>query len=333
MKKNLFIALAALTICGSCSNESYLPGSEQELAELNGEYEKMKYHTEKFEGEDDLEKIETSADEATIKASMDEYVTELMNRTATAKEKVMRSTYSATATVVGVFKVGSCGTFKELYVSLDCEDTKESSFVSGDVGDTFVDGAGNVNLQFCLVAANRFYPGGVFLVNHVNYSLSDRDSRHAVVRHHDSDDKNPNNHVSGTHPDYLYKENLSGYTKIDRNTTLAWMFPDKLAHSGWDYINANNIGFGPTGNIKYGVLTSALAASGYINVDDEDSGNTNWIKRYRDGYNLDGGFDAWTASNECGIFADKNTVYNVSVSTSANFSKNNHFQPLGRPTF
>lgn len=327
MKKNFFIALAALMICGSCSDESYLPGNEKELADLNGEYETMKYHTEKFEGEDDLEKIETSADEATIKASMDEYVTELMNRTATAKERVMRSTYSATTNVVGVFKVGSCGTFKELYVALDCEDTKEGTFISGEVGDSFVDGAGNLNFHFCLVDANRYYPGGVFLVNHVNYAILHMNSWDAVVRHHDSDDKNPQNKVSGTHPEFTRPEDIVGYAKIDRNATLAWMFPDKMLHPTRLELSRNNIGFGAPGNIKYGLLTSDNAASGYINVDDEDSGNTNWIKRYKGGYTLDNKFDARLAADNCGIYADKNTVYNVSVSTHPNFSENNFFWP------
>lgn len=82
MKRNIFIALAAFAICSSCSDSYYLPETEQDLAQLNSEYDDVKAK----EADDEGEKIETLASEAEIQASMDEYKAELMNRESVAKE-------------------------------------------------------------------------------------------------------------------------------------------------------------------------------------------------------------------------------------------------------
>ena len=87
MKRNIFIALAAFAICDSY----YLPETEQDLAQLNSEYDDVKAK----EADDEGEKIETLASEAEIQASMDEYKAELMNRESVAKERVMRDVYAA----------------------------------------------------------------------------------------------------------------------------------------------------------------------------------------------------------------------------------------------
>lgn len=101
MKRNIFIALAAFVICSSCSDSYYLPETEQDLAQLNSEYDDVKAK----EADDEGEKIETLASEAEIQASMDEYKAELMNRESVAKERVMRGVYAAKGGVVGVFKI------------------------------------------------------------------------------------------------------------------------------------------------------------------------------------------------------------------------------------
>lgn len=67
MKRNIFIALAAFAICSSCSDSYYLPETEQDLAQLNSEYDDVKAK----EADDEGEKIETLASEAEIQASMD----------------------------------------------------------------------------------------------------------------------------------------------------------------------------------------------------------------------------------------------------------------------
>ena len=136
------------------------------MAQLNSEYDDVKAK----EADDEGEKIETLASEAEIQASMDEYKAELMNRESVAKERVMKTAYAAATNVVGVFKISSCGTYKELRISMDCEDKRDNSYTTGNVGATYIEN-GNVNFVFCLTNANRYYPGGVLLVDHINYSL------------------------------------------------------------------------------------------------------------------------------------------------------------------
>lgn len=165
MKRNIFIALAAFAICSSCSDSYYLPETERDLAQLNSEYDDVKAK----EADDEGEKIETLASEVEIQASMDEYKAELMNRESVAKERVMRTAYAAATNVVGVFKISSCGTYRELKITMDCEDKKSDSYTTGNVGASYVEG-GNVNFVFCLTNASRFYPGGVLLVDHINYN-------------------------------------------------------------------------------------------------------------------------------------------------------------------
>lgn len=323
MKRIFFIAIAALAICSSCSDSYYLPETEQELAQLDKEYETVKYHEEKFKGEDDQEKIETSADEVKLRASMDEYVTELMNRSSIAKERVMRTVYSSTIPVVGVFKISTCGSNKEMKLVIDCEDSSENSGTSGSIGASHVDGSGNVNFMFCLTNANRYYPGGVFLVDHINYNMGLTQGSSgrvrqidAFVRHHDAEDSNPSHSMICGHPDYQLTSDLGGYTKIDRDATLAWGFPP--------YPSQFDLGtyYGP-GGIDYGLLSTTIAATGTIYFDDEDNHNANWIQRYKLGTTLDGSFTADTALREYGITANKNTRYSVSLSTDTKFSKNN----------
>ena len=51
MKRNIFIALAAFAICSSCSDSYYLPETEQDLAQLNSEYDDVKAKEADDEGE------------------------------------------------------------------------------------------------------------------------------------------------------------------------------------------------------------------------------------------------------------------------------------------
>lgn len=321
MKRNIFIALAAFAICSSCSDSYYLPETEQDLAKLENEYDGAKAK----EAEDEGEKIETLATEDEIKASMDEYKTMLMNRASVAKERVMRSAYAATNPVVGVFKVNSCGSNKELKISMDCEDRRDDSYTTGNVGASYVEG-GNVNFIFCLTNANRFYPGGVLLVDHINYDLAftqgyviQRRKIDVIVRYHDTEDNNPSNFIETTHDDY--KNGLRGYSSVGDDVTLAWGFPSDP--------NLFNLGsyFGPGDGIQYGLLSTVKAATGSIHCDDEDKNNKNWIQRYNVGYNLDNSFTDVRALGDFGIAPDGNTNYSVCLSTDSKFKKGNRFYP------
>ncbi len=338
MNKNILIALAALVIGSSCSDNNYLSGIEDELANLDNEYAISSLAEE----DDDSEKIETLADEASIQQAMDEYVQTLMNNSATAKQRVMRTAYRAVGTIVGVFKVGSCGSFKELSLLIDAEDRRDASRIEGEVGDSYIGSSGNVHLKFCLVSANRYYPGGVFLIDHINYTLVLPELEGSInptyrymdviVRYHDTEDKNPSNAIKCDYPEYPTLESIShGYTQIGNNAALAWGFPvlDERAPI-IKYTSAPGY-IGPGGNIKYGVLTSTVAASGYIHIDDEDKNNKNWIKCYRLGATLDNSFNAKEARDVYGILPNGNTDYSIVISTAATFRKSNRFYPITDP--
>lgn len=329
MKNNVFMAAIALAMCCSCSDSNYLLDTEQELAKLESEYETGKYKEEKIVGEDGPEKIETSADALKLQASMDEYVVELMNRSAVAKEKVMRTAYSSTNSVVGVFKISTCGSLKELTVGLDCEDHNEDSGISGNVGASYVDGNGNVRMIFCLANADRYYPGGVLLVDHINYSIRYTSGIYsalrqvdAFVRHHDLEDNKPANYISSNDERYTSKELLKGHTKIDNDATLAWGFPPKFSYFDfYDYYG--------TGSVDYGLLTPNRASTGIIYCDDEDNNNANWIKKFNLGYSEDNSITYAYARDEYGVLTTINTTYSVSLSTDPKFKKENIYYTKG----
>lgn len=320
MKRNIFIALAALAICSSCSDNYYLSETEQDLAQLSSEYDSAKLNEEEDEGE----KIETLASEEEIEASMDEYKTMLMNRASVAKERVMRTAYAVSTPPVGVFKIGSCGSYKELRISMDCEDKRDNSHITGNVGASYIEN-GNVNMMFCLTDANRYYPGGVLLVDHINYNRSyskdgfgqtiDLD---VFVRHHDTEDNNPSNYVFSQDDKYNDKTKIKGYAKIDNDVTLAWAFPRYLTH-----LQISSY-YGAPG-IDYGLLTPAQTATGTIYCDDEDSRNKNWIQRYLNGTTLDNSFNDYYALKEYGVTANENTTYSICLSTDTKFVKNNFY--------
>lgn len=249
-----------------------------------------------------------------------------MNRESVAKERVMRTAYAAATNVVGVFKISSCGTYKELRISMDCEDKRDNSYTTGNVGATYIEN-GNVNFVFCLTNANRYYPGGVLLVDHINYSLPLTQGIYTKARnidvfvyHHDAEDNNPSNNVFSGDERYSDKSGIKGYAEIDRDVTLAWGFPPYLAAPQFDL----GTYYGAPG-IQYGLLSTTAAATGTIHCDDEDSNNKNWMQRYKQGSTLDNGFNADIALKEYGVTSNGNTTYSVSLSTDTKFSKNNMY--------
>ena len=315
MKKHLLFAFLGTLACCSCSNSYDLLENDVELAKAVANYELT---TRAVGTEADTVKIETIADEQTIQVVMDEYEQKLMNRLSVAKERVMRTAYAATTDVIGVFNVGSCCTYKDLTLHLDAEDTRQNSKVSGSVGDTYVDGNGNVNFKFCLTEANRYYPGGVFLVDHINYSLAGG-TMDILVRYHDCDDKHNKNSISSTDARFSSVKDLAGYTIVDNNAALAWAFPP-YPRDVWAPIE-----LGPKTAIKYGLLAGGpVARKGTIYVDDEDSSNKNWLKKYT-GYSYQGKFSGDLVSY--GINATDNTRYYVVLTTDKEFVINNKYHP------
>lgn len=322
MKKTIFVLACGAMIFCSCSETSSLQSGEVDLDELTQQYELAKT-AEAVDAEDSL-KIETRADDSVIEASMQEYVTELKNRLSIAKEKVMRSPYGTLGALVGVLKVGSCGTYKEIEIIMDCEDTKGGSNTTGNVGATYSDRNQNIHFHFCLTEAHRFYPGGVLLIDNINYeSLYTRLPMDIIVRYHDTEDSSGSNGLKSNHPKYNTLASISnGLTHIDSSgATLAWGFP-RLGDFFYPSIPAPHPMVGPSG-IHYGLLVKEPSSTGTIYCDDEDKRNKNWAKEYSgDVFKRD---ITETAPYNTMILS-ANTKYNVGVSTDdTKFYKANYF--------
>lgn len=300
MKRHLLFTFLGMLVCCSCTNSELLE-NDMELAQASADYEAS---TRAISEEADTVKIETVADEQTIQAVISEYEQKLMNRQSVAKEKVMRSAYAATTDVVGVFKVGSCGTYKELDLYIDAEDTNQKSYVEGSVGDTHVTSNGNVVFTFCLTEASQYYAGGVFLVDHINYTQFGG-RLDVYVRYHDCDDKHNTNKIEfSNHPNFQTTADIShGYTVVDDNAALAWAYPP-YPPVAWAQIP----GVGPKKYIEYGLLAAGSDAmrKGRIHVDDEDSSNKNWLKKVAGDSAVPGGY---------GIEGGKNTDYYLFLTT------------------
>lgn len=322
MRKTIFILACGAMIFCSFAETSSLQSVEVDIDALNQQYELMKVNERVKtavevgkEGDDISPKVETLEDASIVEDSAHLYVTELMNRTSIAKEKVMRSTYSTADIMVGVFKVGSCGNYKELTIHMDCEDSRDGSYVSGNVGDTSVDSNGNVDFQFCLTESNRFYPGGVLLLDQTGGVTVN--SRNILVRRHDTEDSHGSNNVFGNHHKYYYDAAISnGYTNVrNDNAILAWGFP-----SGVQYFPAPQ--FGPSG-IQYGLLVMEPASTGIIYCDDEDSKNGNWAQEYEGGVFKR---DLRDFVSNFGVTLNGNTTYRIGVSTDgAKFRDRNFY--------
>lgn len=297
MKNKLFIGALGV-LCCSCAGNSVLLDTESDLRGLNNEYELGK--SKAIVGAE--LKAETFGDEDSIQMLKDNYIAEIMGRLEVAKEKVMRTAYSAASPRVGVFKVGSCGNYKYLAIVIDCENGRSKTRVEGNVGDSFVDGNDNMHLEFCLVEAANSFPGGVLLIEDaptVNESF-------IIVRHHDTED---GGHQSLWSDDPFYRDGdisrISGLSKLDANATLAWHMNRNM--SAW----GGRPPMGPVG-INYGVIALPDMSSGNLYLDDEDHNNKNWAQRW-----LGNRYQADLGNSGCyfGVEIGINTRYYICLNT------------------
>ncbi|WP_455586093.1 hypothetical protein [Bacteroides sp.] len=298
---NFLFMLCGMAVVSSCSESNLLGDNEMALMEMNQTYELSETNLKELDDEDDGPKIETIADEAAIKESMDSYIAEVMNRQSNAKEKVSRNA-SGLMGLVGVFKVGSCGSYKELEIKLDCEDRKSISRITGKVGDSSVDGSGNVSFRFCLTEANRYYPGSVLLIDDYSYTSQ------AVLRHHDVEDKNPNNIVL-----------IGGFEQVDRLPGKFTSVTKEDAVLAWGFQGGRSLDtpVGPA-YIQYGLVVFSNMACGRILTDDEDKNNKNWVKVLEKGVYTD--YPNREGSEKNGIILGGNTEYCIGLSTEHSFT-------------
>ncbi len=204
---------------------------------LNNEYE-----LGTLEVSDNGLKCETLGDEDSIQVLKDNYIAKLWDVWKLLKKKVMRTAYGATSPRVGVFRVGSCGNYKYLSIKIDCENGNSKTSVSGNVGDTYVDGGIICVSNFCMSGCGISLSGGVFLFEDVPLETM------TLVRYHDTEDGGHNG-VWSDDPNYYDVMHISGMSKLDSNATLAWNINRNMTKWG-------DIPMGPAG-INYGVIAPA----------------------------------------------------------------------------
>jgi hypothetical protein len=172
--------------------------------------------------------------------------------------------------IFGVFKDGSCGSYRELDIRMDCEDNNPASSTHGYTGNTVVSN-GDISYQFCLVNDRKNFPQ----ISSGKYAVLSLDRRQltnginiSFDRGFDNEDHNNQNSVvlNGASQSLPFDSfpgiNISGNSALSfllilRNSTGAAK-PPVLA-----------------GVASYGVLGSFASQKGYIFSDDEDFQNAN----------------------------------------------------------
>jgi hypothetical protein len=264
MKKNILSAMQILLLTGifySCQKENV----------THNDYKQ------------ETDKIETSIASGVTKN--ESYITHFQKQETDAskelKEKITGAliiSYSKTNAisaanneVFGVFKDGSCGSYRELDIKMDCEDNNQSSTTKGYTGTTVVDNIGDIHYQFCLVNDRKNFPH----ISTGKYALLSLDKRQptngrniSFERYFDNEDHDNQNTVflDGKQQSLPY-DSFPGVS-ISGNSSLSFLLLLKDSS-------------GPAkppvlaGVPSYGVIGSFGDLKGSIYSDDEDYRNAN----------------------------------------------------------
>lgn len=178
-----------------------------------------------------------------------------------------QTTYLKSAgNTVGVIKDGTCGSYKELMVFMDCEDSGAASSESGYNGDCGRDSNGNITLRFCVVN------GAYFNRTNSNYAVLDLSAAGSGWPTGVSKVQN-----------WMYNENhrnrnactLEGVNNMNKVIGTTVVSSDGTLLGYYYYPSSNYTSFPPL-NISYGVFGSFGANQGTIFSDNED-GSSSWI--------------------------------------------------------
>jgi hypothetical protein len=216
----------------------------------------------KYEGPVDQPKVESSSSQALkdkIKLELDKSFSKQVSYAKNA------------GNLIGVFKDGSCGSYLELLVNMDCEDSNPNSDDYGWTGSSIVtDTYKNVQLYFCVVDNSYFVQTNVdYAILNLTSNLPSGVSR--IVRYFDNEDSSNGN---WTHYDGSSYSGWFGDSWFGANTRLSFYY---YPHTTYHAFPSLGINFGVLG--RFGDADD----QGYILSDDEDSGNANWC--YKDIWN------------------------------------------------
>lgn len=297
--KNLFAVMGLSMLFYSCSQDGLLSLDEKDM--LSAELENV---VEQFE--ESIKDEQTPTTQAEAFASTEELSVirdSLRNVSSAYMSSKMRVSAVSDGTdfgtpKVGVFKVSSCGDYREFVYLMDCEDGGWSS-TEGKVGTTFADGNKNIKFHFCLVPTLD-YNGGVLLLSTYQWHPS-HGNVDVVERYHDNEDNKNTNNVESSGGGPVINNSYPGHCRFSENTAFTWRFSERKT--------ANLL-------INYGVLTNSFTTEdGRINIDDENGNNGNsahlWRHKSSDGTLTERNLDSKERFR--GITHSENTVYHIRI--------------------
>jgi hypothetical protein len=268
---NIAIAITLIFLL-SCEKDQIATTNDtlgKEIAKIETSYQEgaSKIETKLVSG---IQKIETSASE--------DYKAEI--RRELEKSYTKQNTYLKSGSGwVGVLKDGTCGSYQELNIFMDCEDGNWNTSGYGYVGNSSIDSNGNVNLVFCVVSQYHFARC------QFDYAVLDISGNplpsdvNGFTRGIDNEDNNNKNKVTlnGTTISGAYGNNY-----FNTNTTLAFQFYPKnhstVANCFGEFTQYMGIylhDFGVFGKSQGTGSPTFVRRHGSITSDDEDSRNAN----------------------------------------------------------
>ena len=308
MKKIIFLCFCALL--ASCSSDEELQDistNNEELANMINDYEIVLkgYSLDELKKEKN-ESTPTTQEETDAEPWLIDALEKASEETKTSNFGKVRSeakAYTSIAKIAGVFKINSCGSYREFVYHMDCEDGGDTKSI-GDIGATYVDGNGNVTFHFCLVPVGN-YEGGALLLHNYTWTPEEGDVD-VVLRHHDNEDHNNKNHIVNNGG-----LTSTGISRFDKNTEFYWRFSNNPTYT--------LTGFGVLSKPEQGpVLPHQLF------IDDENGKNANtatlWMHRAKKNT---GGLPptGTTTSRKLNtgedyrgaMIVDRNTIYNIKI--------------------
>lgn len=166
---------------------------------------------------------------------------------------------------IGVLQAESykCGSYKELVVYMDCEDSGNgASKYEGWTGSSYIDGNKNAVLRFCIIPTSRFQ----FNRGYEEYAVlllggQRPNGINTITRYFDNENKDNTNSRNTTVDGQPFQGEYGACNIGGLNTTL--VFLHYLANSTPS--SFPNLGF------SYGVFGQLGANRGYLQSDDEDT--------------------------------------------------------------
>ncbi|NOQ26680.1 MAG: hypothetical protein GQ564_15075 [Bacteroidales bacterium] len=263
-----------LLLLNACNEES----SFNELDELSMSIDKIE--TSYIIGDEKVESLYVSGMLKDETIASEEHMAQLIQDHERLYKNNVRLKYSGYD--VAVFKSGTCSTSR-ITIKLDCEDSGNSSSVSGWSGDSFEDSNGNIWLVFCACNHSQFTNYGfhgyaVLQISDVNYLAEDLDQIHLYLDNEDSSNSN-NIYIDGVsqgqNSTILYP------TKITANTHLYWIYYPQSSSGSFYFPKSFASSYGVLGDFNNNY-------AGYIYSDDEDYNNDNYDVLNNTTYNPSG---------------------------------------------